>query len=144
MRKKIIYVYSNKLTKLKTFCLIVSNLANNFLNTPFKSFSTYLNKRVSFIFLNVLNPTEKINAIYSLKNKAAGHDDIAAFFRIASSVIIQVFIKFCFTEGAFPENCTIARVVPIFKDNVINLQTIALFLFFLVSLKSLNDFYTSV
>ena len=40
------------------------------------------------------------------------------FLRIASSVIIpylQVFIQFCFTEGAFPKNCTIARIVPIFK-----------------------------
>ena len=28
---------------------------------------------------------------------------------------LQVFIEFCFTEGTFPENCTIARIVPIFK-----------------------------
>ena len=105
----------------KFFCSIGSNLANNFPNTSFKSFSTYLNKRVSSsIYLNIPNPTEIFNAIYSLKNnKAVGHDDIPAFFlRIASSVIIpylQVFIEFCFTEGAFPENCTIARIVPIFK-----------------------------
>ena len=38
--------------------------------------------------------------------------------QIASPVIIpylQVFIEFCFTKGAFPKNCTIARIVPIFK-----------------------------
>ena len=105
----------------KFFCSIGSNLANNFPNTSFKSFSIYLNKRVSSsIYLNIPHPTEIFNAIYSLKNnKAVGHDDIPAFFlRIASSVIIpylQVFIEFCFTEGAFPENCTIARIVPIFK-----------------------------
>ena len=40
------------------------------------------------------------------------------FFRITSSFIIpylQVFIEFCFTDGVFPKNCTIARIVPIFK-----------------------------
>ena len=105
----------------KFFCLIGSNLANNFSNTFFKSFSTYLNKRVfSSIYLNIPNPTEIFNAIYSLKNnKVVGHDDIPPFFlRIASSVIIpyhQVFIEFCFTEGVFPKNCTIARIVLIFK-----------------------------
>ena len=105
----------------KFFCSIGSNLANNFSNTSFKSFSTYLTKRVSSsIYLNIPNHTEIFNAIYSLKNnKAVGHDGIPAFFlRITSSVIIpylQVFIEFCFTEGTFPENCTIARIVPIFK-----------------------------
>ena len=105
----------------KFFCSIGSNLANNFSNTSFKSFSTYLTKRVSSsIYLNIPNRTEIFNAIYSLKNnRAIGHDDITAFFlRIASLVIIpylQVFIEFCFTEGGFFKNCTIARIVPIFK-----------------------------
>ena len=62
----------------------------------------------SSIYLNISNPTEIFNAIYSLKNnKTIGHDDIPAFFlRIASSVIfpyLQVFIEFCFTEGFFPK-----------------------------------------
>ena len=110
--------YQNRADKFnKFFCSIGSNLANNFSNTSFKSFSTYLNKRVSSsIYLNIPNTTKIFNAIYSLKNnKAVGHDDISAFFlQIASSVIIpylQVFIEFCFTESAFPENCTIARIV---------------------------------
>ena len=116
--------YQNKANEFnKFFCSIATNLANNFSNTSFKSFSTYLNKRVSSsIYVNIPNPTEIFNAIYSLNlknNKAVGHDDIPAFFlRIASPVIIpylQVFIEFCFTEGIFPENCTIARIVPIFK-----------------------------
>ena len=144
--------YKNKADEFnKFFCSIGSNLANNFSNTSFESFSTYLNKRVSSsIYLNIPNPTEIFNAIYCLKNnKAVGHDDIPAFFlRIASSVIIpylQVFIEFCFTEGTFSENCTIVRIVPILKkETVINLQIIALFLFLLVSQKSLKDFYTSV
>ena len=113
----------------KLFCSIASNLANNFSNTSFKSFSTYLNKRVSSsIYLNIPNITEIFNAIYSLKNnKAVGHDDIPAFFlQITSSVIIpylQVFIEFCFTEGAFPKNCTITRIVPIFKKGERDIPT---------------------
>ena len=43
------------------FCSIGSNLANNFPNTSFKSFSTYLNKRVSSsIYLNIPNPTKSL------------------------------------------------------------------------------------
>ena len=93
----------------KFFCSIGSNLANNFSNTSLKSFSTYLNKRVSSsIYLNIPNPTEIFNGIYPVKNnKAVGDDNIPAFFRrIASSVIIpylQVFIEFCYTEGVFPK-----------------------------------------
>ena len=66
----------------KFFCSIGSNLANNFSNTSFKSFFTYLTKRVSSsIYLNISNHTEIFNTIYSLKNnKAVGHDDIPAFF----------------------------------------------------------------
>ena len=100
--------YQNIAVKFnKFFGSIGSNLANKFLNTSFKSFSTYLNKRVSsFIYLNIPNPTEIFNTIYSLKNnKVVGHDDIPAFFlRIASSVTIpylQVLIEFCFIEGVF-------------------------------------------
>ena len=55
------------------------------------------------------------------------------FLQITSSVIIpylQVFIEFCFIEGAFPENCTIARIVPIFKkgehDKPINYRPISI------------------
>ena len=103
--------YQNIAVKFnKFFGSIGSNLANKFLNTSFKSFSTYLNKRVSSsIYLNIPNPTEIFNTIYSLKNnKVVGHDDIPAFFlRIASSVTtyipyLQVLIEFCFIEGVFP------------------------------------------
>ena len=52
--------YQNIANKFnKFFCSISSNLANNFSNTFFQSFSTYLNKRVSSsIYLNIPNPTE--------------------------------------------------------------------------------------
>ena len=93
----------------KFFYSIGSNLANNFSNTFFKSFSTYLPKRVSAsIYLNIPNRTEIFNAIYSLKNnKAVGHDDILAFFlRIASSVVIRIFkflLSFVLQKALFPK-----------------------------------------
>ena len=61
--------YQNIADEFNTFfCSIGPNLANNFSNTSFKSFSTYLNKRVSSsIYLNIPNRTEIFNAIYSLK-----------------------------------------------------------------------------
>ena len=44
---------------------------------------------------------------------------------------LQVFIEFCFTEGAFPENCTIARIVLISKkgerDKPTNYRPIPIF-----------------
>ena len=92
----------------KFFCSIGSNLANNFSNTSFKSFSAYLTKRVSSsIYLNIPNHTEIFNAIYSLKNnKAVGHDDIPAFFlRIASSVILifKFLLSFVSQKALFPK-----------------------------------------
>ena len=133
------------------FCSIGSNLANNFSNTYFLSFSTFLNKQVSSsIYLNIPNPTEIFNAIYSLKkNAAVGHDDIPAFFSsnrlFGYYSVSSSFIEFCFTEGIFPKSCTIARIVPILKkENAINPKIIALFLFILVSLKSLKNLFTSV
>ena len=48
-----------------------------------------------------------------------GHDQIAPdFLRITSSVVTP-FLRPCiqqsFSNGIFPENCTIAKIIPIFK-----------------------------
>ena len=52
-------------------------------------------------------------------NKAVGHDQIPAFFLRAATFVVtpylHSFIEFCFTNGVFPDNCTIARIVPLFK-----------------------------
>ena len=93
----------------KFFCSIGSNLANNFSNTSFKSFSTYLTKRVSSsIYLNIPNHTEIFNAIYSLKNnKAVGHDDIPAFFfESLLQLLFRIFkflLSFVSQKALFPK-----------------------------------------
>ena len=43
----------------KFFCSIGSNLENNFSNTSFKSFSTYLNKRVLFLSISTYPTAQK-------------------------------------------------------------------------------------
>ena len=64
--------------------------------------------------------TEINNAISSLNiNKSYGHDQIPPYFlRIASPVVtpfLHLFVQFSFTNGIFPKNCTIAKIIPIFK-----------------------------
>ena len=64
--------------------------------------------------------TEINNAISSLNiNKSYGHDQIPKYFlRIASPVVtafLHLFVQFSFTNGIFPKNCTIAKIIPIFK-----------------------------
>ena len=60
-----------------------------------------------------------------------------SFESTLQSIIIpylQVFIEFCFTEGAFPKNCTIARIVPIFikgeRDKPTNYRPISILICF--------------
>ena len=52
-------------------------------------------------------------------NKAGGHDSIPAYFlRIAAPNVapyLQCFIEFAFVNGIFPENCTRAKIIPIYK-----------------------------
>ena len=92
--------YQNIANKFSNcFCSIGSNLANNFLNTFFKSFSTFLNKRVSSsIYLNIPNPKEIFNVIYSLKKKTVGYDDIPGFFL---QIAFSVTIPYLAIEGIF-------------------------------------------
>ena len=64
--------------------------------------------------------TEINNAISSLNiNKSYGHDQSPPYFlRIASPVVtpfLHQFVQFSFTNGIFPKNCTIAKIIPIFK-----------------------------
>ena len=82
---------------------------------------SYLTSRISSsIFLDIPSMTEINNAISSLNtNKSYGHDQIPPYFlRIASPAItpfLHLFVQFSFTNGIFPENCTIAKIIPILK-----------------------------
>ena len=48
-----------------------------------------------------------------------GHDNIQPFFikvaRFVISPYLNLFLNFVFTEGSFPSNCKVARVVPVYK-----------------------------
>ena len=84
-------------------------------------FSNYLPDRVSdSIFLKSPSTTEISNVILSLNtNKAVGHDDISAYFlKVASTIIapyLQCFFEFSFINGIFPENCSLAKIIPLHK-----------------------------
>ena len=53
-------------------------------------------------------------------NKAVGYDNLHFFFlRLASTVItpyLRSFMEYSFTYGVFPDNCTMARIVPLFEN----------------------------
>ena len=105
------------------FCNIGARLAKaqNISDTNSKLFNKYLRDRISkSIYLDVPNYSEIINTIFSINmNKAVGHDNLPPFFlRVASTVItpyLHSFMEYSFINGIFPGNCTIARIVPIFK-----------------------------
>ena len=103
------------------FCSIGVNLADKFTQSAPNSLSQYLEQCVSpSIYLYVPNLSEIINAMQAFSlNKAIGHDNMPPYYLcIASSILapyVKIFINFCFTKGVFPETCTIAKIVPIFK-----------------------------
>ena len=58
-------------------------------------------------------------------NKSVEHDQIPSYFlQSISSVItpfLHIFDQYSFTNGIFFENCTIAKIIPIFKKDCQNL-----------------------
>ena len=103
------------------FSTIGSKLADRIDNSSKRDHFSYLTRRISSsIFLDIPSMTEINNAISSLNiNKSYGHDQIPPYFlRIASPVVtpfLHLFVQFSFTNGIFPKNCTIAKIIPIFK-----------------------------
>ena len=103
------------------FSTIGSKLAERIDNSSKRDYFSYLTSRISSsIFLDIPSMTEINNAISSLNiNKSYGHDQISPYFlRIASHVVtpfLHLFVQFSFTNGIFPKNCTIAKIIPIFK-----------------------------
>ena len=53
-------------------------------------------------------------------NKAVGHGNLHPFFLCITSTFItpylHSFIEYSFINGVFPDNCTIAHIVPLFKN----------------------------
>ena len=117
------------------FCSIGSNLADSIICTTRKQPKHFLEKKVSdSIYLEPPTNNEILNQIISLKNKVVEHDKIQPFFiKVARFVIapyLNLFLNFVFTEGIFPSNSKVARVVPVYKtgakDNMNNYRPISI------------------
>ena len=101
---------------------------------------SYLEDRISSsAFLDVPSMTEINNGVFSLNiNKSVRHDQILPYFlRIASFIItpfLHIFAEYSFMNGIFPENCTIAKIISIFKkenrQNSTNYQPISILTYF--------------
>ena len=111
------------------FCNIGSSLAKQFSANEPNLFKEFLHHCISSsVYLNVPNHSEIISTIFSINmNKAVDHDNLHLFFlRIASTAItpyLHSFIEYSFINGVFPDNCTIARIVPLFKNEKRNEPT---------------------
>ena len=103
------------------FCNTGKKLADKILHNENHSFLNCLFNHVSqLIYLKAPELNEIINSIHSLNvNKSIGHDNIPVFpLQIAATVIapyLLCFFDFSFNRGIFPENSTLAKVIPIHK-----------------------------
>ena len=97
-------------------------MAKQFSENKHNLFKRFLHRRIfSSVYLDVPKHSEIISTIFSINvNKAVGHDNLYPFFhRIASTVItpyLHSFIEYSFINGVFPDNCTIVRIVSLFKN----------------------------
>ena len=103
------------------FCNFGKKLADKILDNENHSFLNYLSNRVSqSIYLKPPQLNKIINSIHSLNvNKSIGHDNIPAFpLKIIATTIapyVLCFFDFSFSRRIFPENGTLAKVIPIHK-----------------------------
>ena len=75
--------------------------------------------------LEPANITQIVNTILSLNmNKAVDHDKIPAYFlKIVPFTIapfLLILINYAFTNGIFPNNCKISKLIPIHKNEDTN------------------------
>ena len=78
------------------------------------------NPIIQSIFLSEVTTNEIDKIIQSLKNGAAGHDDItAANLKLVARSINQPLAYLCnlsFTQGVFPKELKLANVLPLYKS----------------------------
>ena len=71
------------------------------------------------MFLNVVTPDENHKVINSLKNAAAGYDELtASILKMVSSSIISPIAYLCnlsFDQGVFPSELKLANVTPLYN-----------------------------
>ena len=109
------------------FVKIGETIASSSANQVSGDFRPYLKHfTLETIVLDAPQPAEIYNLINLLNpSKASGKDDISPFFvRLAAEVLapfLTVYFGFCFELGFFPSTFKTAKVVPIFKNQGINI-----------------------
>ena len=107
---------------MNVFAVLDRIWPNNFLKMNLICSKNFLHNRISSSgCLNVSNHSKSINTFFSIKmNKVVDHNNHRSFFVcLVSTVIIPYlhsFIKCRCTNDVFPDNCTISRIVPLFKN----------------------------
>ena len=118
------------------FCSVGEDLTKKVSLFQTVDYSLYLRHRVpNSIFFEPPTVNENIACIVSLNmNKAVGYDNIPAYFLKMAAAIIAPFlcflIDYAFLNGIFPDNCKIAKLIPIHKkgkkDNPSNFRPISI------------------
>ena len=101
------------------FCDVANNLAQNIENTTL-SFKNYLPQPVIYSFYLQPASCEEINdVIYKLRLTSSGVDDVHMKVIKACKEEMSPFLKYIinqeFTQGIFPRNLQIAKVIPVYK-----------------------------
>ena len=77
------------------------------------------NPMINSIFLTQVTPVEMTDILQSLKNGAAGYDDInASLLKMVSSCIVLPLVYLCnlsLDQGIFPDELKVANIVPLYK-----------------------------
>ena len=101
------------------FVSIGSNLAKKIISQNLSSQKYMEQPLIYSMFLNVVTPDENHKVINSLKNAAAGYDELtASILKMVSSSIISPIAYLCnlsFDQGVFPSELKLANVTPLYN-----------------------------
>ena len=103
----------------KFFCSVDEELANAASSHSDHDFRLHIKNRVTdTIYLEPPNINEIANALLTLSvNKAVSHDNISAFFLTVAPHVLAPYLSYlldyAFNNGIFPDNCKIAKIIPI-------------------------------
>ena len=112
----------NQAENFNKFFSVGEELANAASSHSDHDFRLYMKNRViDTIYLEPPNTNEIANALLTLSvNIAMGHDNIPAFFlKVAPYVLtpyLSYLLDYAFNNGILPDNCKIAKIIPIHKN----------------------------
>ena len=101
------------------FVNIGPTLAKKIPNQTLSALHFMGNLMINSIFLTQVTPVEMTDILQSLKNGAAGYDDInASLLKMVSSCIVLPLVYLCnlsLDQGIFPDELKVANIVPLYK-----------------------------